>query len=105
MRDGLTQQYGAVSSGHWPLIRYDPVARAEGGNPFLLDSPRPRMSLADYRRGELRFRALAAAQPEEAERLLSHAQEVADQRWRLYEQMATRGASEFPSDPRRRNGS
>ena len=61
MRDGLDQQYRAVGSGHWPLIRYDPVVRADGGNPFLLDSPRPRMSLADYRKGELRFRALAGA--------------------------------------------
>jgi pyruvate-ferredoxin/flavodoxin oxidoreductase len=103
LREGLNQQYAAVASGHWPLIRYDPVVRAEGGNPFLLDSPRPRMSLADYRKGELRFRALAAAQPEEAERLLGLAQQVADQRWRLYEDMATRSASEFPSDPRRRN--
>ena len=101
MRDGLTQQYGAVASGHWPLIRYDPVARTDGGNPFLLDSPRPRMSLADYRKGELRFRALEAAQPTEAERLLGLAQQAADQRWRLYEEMATRGASEFLSDPRR----
>ena len=104
MRDGLSQQYGAVASGHWPLIRYDPAARAEGGNPFLLDSPRPRMSLADYRRGELRFRALAAAQPAEAERLGGLAQQVADQRWRLYEEMATRSAAEFLSDPRRSNG-
>ena len=61
------------------------------------------MSLADYRRGELRFRALAAAQPAEAERLVGLAQQVADQRWRLYEEMAMRDASEFPSDPRRRN--
>jgi len=103
MREGLNQQYGAVASGHWPLVRYDPVLRAEGGNPFLLDSPRPRMSLDDYRKGELRFRALAAAQPTEAERLLGLAQQVADQRWRLYEEMATRSASEFPSDPRRRD--
>jgi pyruvate-ferredoxin/flavodoxin oxidoreductase len=102
MRDGLAHQYGAVASGHWPLIRYDPAVRAEGGNPFLLDSPRPRMSLGDYRRGELRFRVLEAAQPTEAERLLGLAQEVADQRWRLYEAMATRSANEFPSDPRRR---
>ena len=28
MRDGLDQQYRAVASGHWPLIRYDPVARS-----------------------------------------------------------------------------
>ena len=103
MRDGLTQQYRAVASGHWPLIRYDPAVRASGGDPFLLDSPRPRMPLADYRRGELRFRALEAAQPAEAERLLDLAQQVADQRWRGYEELATRGASEFPSDPRGRN--
>ena len=63
MRDGLDQQYRAVASGHWPLIRYDPVARAAGANPFLLDSPRPRMSLADYRKRELRFRALANSRP------------------------------------------
>jgi pyruvate-ferredoxin/flavodoxin oxidoreductase len=102
LREGLDQQYGAVASGHWPLIRYDPVVRTDGGNPFLLDSPRPRMSLADYRKGELRFRALAAAHPTEAERLLRLAQQEVDQRWRLYEEMATRSASEFPLDPRRR---
>jgi pyruvate-ferredoxin/flavodoxin oxidoreductase len=100
MREGLGQQYKAVASGHWPLVRYDPLVRSAGGNPFLLDSPRPRMSLGDYRKGELRFRALAAAQPTEAERLLGHAQQLADQRWRLYEEMATRSANEFPSDTR-----
>jgi len=103
MRDGLSQQYRAVASGHWPLIRYDPAVRTAGGDPFLLDSPRPRMPLAEFRRGELRFRALEAARPAEAERLLALAQQVADQRWRYYEELATRGASEFPSDPRGRD--
>ncbi len=101
MRDGLDQQYRAVASGHWPLVRYDPAARAAGGNPFLLDSPRPRMQLADYRKGELRFRALSNAQPDEAQRLLDLAQEASDLRWQLYEEMATRGAREFPADARR----
>ena len=101
MSDGLDQQYRAVTSGHWPLIRYDPMARAADGNPFLLDSPRPRMPLADYRKRELRFRALANADPAEAERLLGLAQQAADQRWRTYEEMATRSAREFPSDPRK----
>jgi pyruvate-ferredoxin/flavodoxin oxidoreductase len=101
MRDGLDQQYRAVASGHWPLVRYDPAARTSGGNPFLLDSPRPRMRLADYRKGELRFRALANAQPDEAQRLLDLAQEASDLRWQVYEEMATRGAQEFPADARR----
>jgi pyruvate-ferredoxin/flavodoxin oxidoreductase len=99
MRDGLDQQYRAVASGHWPLIRYDPVARDAGANPFLLDSPRPRMSLADYRKGELRFRALAAADPVEAERLAALAQETAALRWQTYEEMAVRSAQEFAPNP------
>jgi pyruvate-ferredoxin/flavodoxin oxidoreductase len=101
MRDGLDQQYRAVGSGHWPLIRYDPAVRAAGGNPFLLDSPRPRMRLADYRKGELRFRALANAEPAEAERLEALAQQAADLRWQTYEEMATRNASSFPQDARK----
>ena len=101
MKDGLDQQYRAVASGHWPLIRYDPVVGAGGGNPFLLDSPRPRMKLADYRRRELRFRALADADPAEAERLLALAQQAADLRWQTYEDMATRGAEDFPADARK----
>jgi pyruvate-ferredoxin/flavodoxin oxidoreductase len=101
MRHGLDQQYKAVASGHWPLIRYDPVLRAANGNPFLLDSPRPRMALSDYREGELRFRALAKSNPTEAERLGDLAQQTVRQRWQIYEEMATRGAAEFPADARR----
>ena len=33
MRDGLDQQYRAVASGYWPLIRYDPVVRAAERQP------------------------------------------------------------------------
>jgi pyruvate-ferredoxin/flavodoxin oxidoreductase len=101
MRAGLDQQYRAVASGHWPLMRYDPMVRAVGGNPFLLDSPRPRMRLADYRKRELRFRVLANADPAEGERLLTLAQQAADQRWQTYEEMAMRGAASFPAGARK----
>jgi pyruvate-ferredoxin/flavodoxin oxidoreductase len=101
MKDGLDQQYRAVASGHWPLIRYDPMARAAGRNPFFLDSPRPRMSLADYRKGELRFRALANANPAEAERILGVAQHTALLRWETYEEMASRSATGFAADARK----
>ncbi len=99
MRNGLDQQYRSVASGHWPLIRYNPVARSDGANPFLLDSPRPRMPLADYRKGELRFRALASFNSAEAERLGKLSQQAVDVRWQIYEEMATRGAQEFPINP------
>jgi pyruvate-ferredoxin/flavodoxin oxidoreductase len=101
MRDGLDQQSRAVDSGYWPLIRYDPMARAAGGNPFLLDSPRPRIPLSDYTSRELRFRSLANTDPAEAERLHLLAEEAVAQRWQVYEEMATRGAHRFPADARK----
>jgi len=101
MRDGLDQQYRAVASGHWPLLRYDPVVRADGGNPFLLDSPRPRIPLSDYIYRELRYRVLTNTNPAEAERLLGLAQQAVEQRWKLYEEMAGRGAPRFPADARK----
>jgi pyruvate-ferredoxin/flavodoxin oxidoreductase len=101
MKNGLDQQYRAVASGHWPLVRYDPAVRSSGGNPFQLDSPRPRIPLEEYVYNELRYRMLRNADPAEAERLLGLAQEAVDQRWQTYEEMATRGADRFAADPRR----
>ncbi len=100
MRKGLDQQYRAVNSGHWPLIRFNPVAKWRGGNPFLLDSPRPRLKLSDYIYRELRYKMLAAADPDEAERMLELAQQTVNQRWEQYEEMATRSAAQFESDAR-----
>ncbi len=101
MRDGLGQQYRAVASGYWPLIRYDPVLRAAGDNPFLLDSPRPRLPLAGYTQRELRYRTLGNTNPAEAERLAALAQQAVDQRWDTYEEMASRGPAHFPADARK----
>jgi pyruvate-ferredoxin/flavodoxin oxidoreductase len=101
MRDGLGQQYRAVASGYWPLVRYDPMLRTAGGNPFMLDSPRPRIALTDYTQRELRYRSLSNTDPAEAERLGALAQEAVDQRWDTYEEMAARGAHRFPADARK----
>ena len=101
MRDGLDQQYRAVACGYWPLIRYDPVVRAAGENPFLLDSPRPRIPLADYAYRELRYRMLVDSDPAEAARLLGLAEEAVKQRWQTYEEMASRGPERFPADARK----
>jgi pyruvate-ferredoxin/flavodoxin oxidoreductase len=98
MRNGLDQQYRAVASGHWPLIRYDPLVRAAGGIPFLLDSPRPRIALGDYIYRELRYSMLANSDPAEADRLLALAQQAVDQRWAVYEEMATYGPERFAAD-------
>jgi pyruvate-ferredoxin/flavodoxin oxidoreductase len=101
MRDGLGQQYRAVASGYWPLVRYDPMLRTAGSNPFMLDSPRPRIALTDYTQRELRYRSLSNTDPAEAERLGVLAQEAVDQRWDTYEEMAARAAHRFPADARK----
>ena len=101
MSKGLDQQNRAVASGYWPLIRYDPMARDAGANPFLLDSLRPRIPLADYTSRELRYRALTKSNPAEAERLHGLAEQSVAQRWEVYEEMATRGAHGFAADGRK----
>ncbi|WP_440134191.1 pyruvate:ferredoxin (flavodoxin) oxidoreductase [Chitinophaga sancti] len=95
MEKGLTQQQLAVSSGYWPLIRYNPALREAGKNPFVLDSPRPAVKFADYAYNETRYKALAAANPTEAKRLMGLAQELVDLRYKSYENMATWKAEEF----------
>ncbi|HLH83642.1 MAG TPA: pyruvate:ferredoxin (flavodoxin) oxidoreductase [Trebonia sp.] len=97
LRNGMDQQYRAVASGYWPLMRYDPLLRSAGENPFLLDSPRPRIPLAEYMQAELRFRVLARTDPAAAERLAGLAREEVAQRWATYEEMAARGAERFPA--------
>ncbi len=100
MTKGLDQQKRAVASAYWPLIRYNPVLREIGGNPFVLDSPRPTIKLRDYAYRELRYKVLTQTRPEEAEKLMQLAQELVDLRWRNYEDMATYGAADFsPSMP------
>ena len=104
MRDGLDQQYRAVASGHWPLIRYDPVVRAAGAQPV----PARLAPAADVAGRLPRSESCASARsanadPAEAERLLGLAQQAADQRWQTYEEMATRGAARIPG--RRPQGS
>jgi pyruvate-ferredoxin/flavodoxin oxidoreductase len=92
LRNGMDQQYRAVASGYWPLLRYDPVTRA-----FLLDSPRPRLPLSAYTGQELRFRILARTNPEAAAQLAERAQQEVRQRWTTYEEMAARGPERFPA--------
>ncbi len=98
MKKGLDQQYLAVNSGHWPLMRFNPVLRMAGKNPFLLDSPRPRFPLKTYHENELRFRMLKQSNPEAAERMLEFGQQQVERRWRDYEEMSARGADEFAAD-------
>lgn len=95
MQNGLKQQDLAVESGYWPLIRYNPQIRDAQANPFVLDSPRPRIPLRDYAYNELRYKMLSHSNPAEAERLMKLAEKSLQLRWSTYEEMATRPADQF----------
>ena len=88
LRRGLDQQDRAVSSGYWPLLRYDPALRDVGQAPFRLDSPRPTLAFKDYAYNELRYSALAASRPEEAVALLAEAQKLIRDKYQTYEDFA-----------------
>ncbi|MBQ8515234.1 MAG: pyruvate:ferredoxin (flavodoxin) oxidoreductase [Ruminococcus sp.] len=45
----------AVDSGYWPLFRYNPMIKAEGKNPFQLDSKEPALEYGAFLSGETRF--------------------------------------------------
>lgn len=70
----------AVDCGYWDLFRYNPALKAEGKNPFSLDS---KPATADYKEfilGEARYSSLTRSFPERAEVLFDKAAETAKAR-------------------------
>ena len=59
----------AVSSGYWPLYRYDPRRAAKGENPFQLDYKKLKTDVADFLKGESRFTTLDKTLPDVASNL------------------------------------
>ncbi|MCL2320202.1 MAG: thiamine pyrophosphate-dependent enzyme, partial [Treponema sp.] len=90
MSHGMDQQKAAVTSGIWPLYRYDPRLKAEGKNPFQLDSKDPTTSLEDFMYKEVRFKSLKAASPERADALLAKAKAQTERVWKEYKYLAER---------------
>ena len=95
MRHGMKQAARAVASGHWPLLRFDPTMRQRAMNPFRLDSPRPRISLEEYRSREVRFKVVEQTNPAESRHMLHQAQLAVEERYKLYEDLAARDGSRF----------
>ncbi|HET8546683.1 MAG TPA: pyruvate:ferredoxin (flavodoxin) oxidoreductase, partial [Bryobacteraceae bacterium] len=88
MKHGLEQQKLAVQSGYWPLFRYNPALKAQGKNPFQLDSKAPAIPLEKYIYNETRYTMLVHSNPEAARKLLAEAQEDVNSRWKAYEHLA-----------------
>ena len=85
---GPEHQKMAVSSGIWPLYRFDPRRVAEGKPPLVLDSPRPKIPVDEYLRAENRFRVVEKLDPERFDHFLAVSQHQAEQRYAVYQQLA-----------------
>jgi pyruvate-ferredoxin/flavodoxin oxidoreductase len=88
MSTSMSHQAEAVRSGFWPLWRYDPRMAVDGRHPMQLDSRSASQPLAAFQAKEARFAMLARTRPQEYAALQRLAQEDADERRRLYEQLA-----------------
>jgi pyruvate-ferredoxin/flavodoxin oxidoreductase len=89
MAKGLEQQALATQSGYWPLYRFDPRLKAEGRNPFQLDSKEPSIALREYAYNEHRYRILEQSNPVVAAQLMEAAQATVDERWQTYAELAS----------------
>jgi pyruvate-ferredoxin/flavodoxin oxidoreductase len=88
MAYGAEQQKLAVSSGVWPLYRFDPRRVAQGEPPLKLDSGPPKTAVKEYMRNETRFRMVETQDPERYKSLLKAAERDAAQRFAVYQQLS-----------------
>ena len=78
----------AVKAGYWHLYRYNPQLKAEGKNPFTLDSKEPTESFREFLMGQVRYAAIAKQYPDVAVELFNMAEENAKERYNNYKRLA-----------------
>ncbi len=71
----------AVKSGYWNLFSFNPQLKAEGKNPFTLNSKPGDGTYQDFLNNETRYTRLARSFPERAEKLFSASEEAANARY------------------------
>ncbi len=67
----------AVDCGYWNMFRYNPALKAEGKNPFSLDSKPATGDYKEFLLGEARYASLTRSFPERAEELFEKAAQTA----------------------------
>ena len=70
----------AVDCGYWDMFRYNPALKAEGKNPFTVDSKPATADYKEFIMGETRYSSLTRSFPERAEVLFDKAAETAKAR-------------------------
>ena len=71
----------AVECGYWNMFRFNPAAKAEGKNPFTLDSKAPAGGYQEFLMNEARYSSLTRSFPERAKELFAKNEETAKARY------------------------
>ena len=71
----------AVDCGYWNMFRYNPALKAEGKNPFTVDSKPASASYQDFLMNEARYSSLTRSFPERAKVLFQESEDVAKARY------------------------
>ena len=67
----------AVECGYWNMFRFNPALKAEGKNPFTLDSKAPAGGYQEFLMNEARYSSLTRSFPERAKELFAQNEEEA----------------------------
>ena len=78
----------AVTSGYWPLYRYNPLLKLEGKNPFVFESKEPDGSLQAFLSGEVRYASLERSDPEASRELRAGLELEVRERFSILKNMA-----------------
>ena len=71
----------AVDCGYWNLFRFNPDLKAQGKNPFTLDSKAPAGGYQEFLMNEARYSSLTRSFPERAKELFALNEETAKKRY------------------------
>ncbi|HPT78598.1 MAG TPA: pyruvate:ferredoxin (flavodoxin) oxidoreductase [Candidatus Atribacteria bacterium] len=89
MGTSCMQEKRAVESGYWHLYRFNPELKAQGKNPFQLDSKEPKLTFQDFLNTEIRYTSLKNTFPDIAEEMFKTAEEHARERYEYYKRLAS----------------
>ena len=92
IKGGMTisqkHQKDAVECGYWHLYHFNPALKAEGKNPFILDSKEPTGDFKAFLKTEGRYSVLYKKYPaEHVEEIFDLAQQAAKERYESYKRL------------------
>ena len=88
MANCQTEMKRAVEAGYWQMFRYNPLLKAEGKNPFILDSKEPTGDYQAFLTSEVRYARLAQSFPERAKELFAKSEENAKAKYEKLAELA-----------------